>query len=134
MEKITIIECKRCGINFDSHSGKKRELCETCIKRSIKENGYKSSIKRMIRNREFINQYKKDKKCTLCGYNKYPSLLAFHHKNRKGKDTDINTLKKSLKNLKIIEKEIKKCILACPNCHSEIHLKEGYYPNKKYAQ
>ena len=133
MEKITIIECKKCGVSFESHSGKRREFCKTCLEKNIKEASYKSTVKRMIRNRDFINQYKKDKKCALCEYNKYPSLLAFHHKNRNKKDTGINILKKTLKNLKIIKKEIRKCILVCPNCHNEIHLKEGYYPNKKHA-
>ena len=78
----------------------------------------------MIRNREFIKEYKKDKKCEVCGYNKFPRILSFHHKNRVKKDKGVNFLMKSLKNLDVIKKEIDKCILLCPNCHNELHLKE----------
>ncbi len=78
----------------------------------------------MIRNREFIREYKKDKKCKICGYNKFPRILIFHHKNRNEKDKGVNFLMKTLRNLEIIKKEIDKCILLCPNCHHELHLKE----------
>ena len=78
----------------------------------------------MIRNRNFIKDYKKIHKCRKCGYNKHPELLVFHHKNKEEKNKGINILMKTLQNLDIIKKEIRKCILVCPNCHAEIHLKE----------
>jgi len=78
----------------------------------------------MIRNREFIKSYKKDKRCELCGYNKYPEILQFHHKDRNLKNEGVNVLMKTLKNLDLIKSEIKKCIILCPNCHNELHLKE----------
>jgi hypothetical protein len=78
----------------------------------------------MIRNREFIKDYKRDKKCEMCGYNKYTELLDFHHKNKGKKNRRINVLMKTLKNLEIIKEEIKKCVLLCSNCHRELHLKE----------
>ena len=89
-----------------------------------------STRERMIRNREFIRNYKRDKKCEICGYNKYPEILDFHHKNKETKNQGVNSLMKSLKNLDIIKQEIDKCILLCPNCHREIHLNEKYEPTK----
>ena len=83
-----------------------------------------SSIKRMIRNREFVRDYKKNKKCERCGYNKFTEILEFHHVNSQEKDKSINRLMKTLKSLEIINQEIKKCILLCPNCHRELHLQE----------
>lgn len=83
-----------------------------------------SSTTRMIRNREFIKNYKKDKKCEFCNYNKFTEILEFHHRNKKEKNKTINTLMKSLKNLRTIETEIEKCFLLCPNCHRELHFKE----------
>lgn len=84
----------------------------------------RSSRLRMLRNREFIGNYKKDKQCEICGYNKYPEILMFHHKDKERKSEGVNILMKTLKNIEIIKKEIEKCRLLCPNCHSEVHLKE----------
>lgn len=60
----------------------------------------------MLRNREFIRTYKKDKKCEMCGYNKYTEILDFHHINKETKTDTVSNL-------------------VCPNCHREIHIKEG---------
>ena len=109
-------KCKNCGEEFKAYRNKK--YCGNC---KILSN---SSTMRMIRNRDFIKGYKKDKKCEMCGYNKYPEILDFHHKNKEEKNVGINILMKTLKNLDIIKKEIEKCILLCPNCHRELHIKE----------
>ncbi len=59
-------------------------------------------------------------KCCLCGYDKIPDALEFHHINPEEKDYAIskngtcNDLEKDLA-------EIKKCVLVCANCHREIH-------------
>ena len=108
--------CKNCREEFESY--KNRRYCKKCKKFS------NSSTMRMIRNREFIKSYKKDKRCELCGYNKYPEILQFHHKDRNLKNEGVNVLMKTLKNLDLIKSEIKKCIILCPNCHNELHLKE----------
>ncbi|MBS3099448.1 hypothetical protein J4462_04500 [Candidatus Pacearchaeota archaeon] len=92
----------------------------------IKKKVTNSSTKRMIRNREFVRDYKRYKKCELCGYNKYPDILEFHHKKKENKKQTINTLMKTLRNLEVIKKEMIKCILLCPNCHRELHLKDKY--------
>lgn len=58
-------------------------------------------------------------KCCICGYNKCQSALELHHLNPEEKDFTIGqTLNKDLK---IILKELQKCILVCANCHREIH-------------
>ena len=80
----------------------------------------------MIKNRDFIKKYKEGKSCELCGYNKYPKILEFHHKENDSKDRGVNILMKSLKNLDVIKKEIDKCILICPNCHRELHFVGQY--------
>lgn len=132
MEKITTISCKKCKTNFESFTGKRRELCKDCLDKNKKEQGYISSINRMIRNRNFIKKYKSDKKCEICGYNNSPSILEFHHKKRSKKYKEVNALSKTLKNIETIKKEIRKCILVCPNCHAELHSKEGHFPWRKY--
>ncbi len=80
--------------------------------------------RRMIRNREFIKDYKKDKKCEICGYNKYTKISIFHHKEGEEKNNTVSNLMKSLKNLDTIKKEIDECIILCPDCHRELYLKK----------
>lgn len=116
---MIICKCKLCQEKFIKKYN--RKYCLKCSPDYIN-----SSTMRMIRNREFIKNYKKDKKCGICGYNKYPEILDFHHKNKEEKDIGVNILMKTLKNLDLIKEEIKKCILICPNCHRELHLMEKY--------
>jgi 5-methylcytosine-specific restriction endonuclease McrA len=56
--------------------------------------------------------------CELCGYKKCNRALQFHHLNPEKKDFSISGKSVSFEKLK---DEVKKCILVCSNCHSEIH-------------
>jgi hypothetical protein len=87
-----------------------------------------TTIKATQRNIEFINNYKKDKQCQYCKYNKYPQILQFHHLRDKRKE--IYKLKSHGYSIQTINKEINKCILLCPNCHAIIHLKQNNLPIK----
>lgn len=57
--------------------------------------------------------------CTLCGYNKYPSVLDFHHIDPQSKSFGISSGGQSRSWFRIAE-ELMKCILVCANCHREI--------------
>jgi hypothetical protein len=59
-------------------------------------------------------------KCCKCGYNRCLKALQFHHIDPKQKEFHISSNNKSIA-WNIIEKELKKCILVCANCHAEIH-------------
>jgi transposase len=58
-------------------------------------------------------------KCALCGYDRYPGALHFHHLDRAqkafalGHDGNTMSLEKS-------RKEAGKCVLLCGNCHAEV--------------
>jgi Zn finger protein HypA/HybF involved in hydrogenase expression len=123
MEQTAQLKCKDCGKEIAYYQT--RKYCNHCSTKRLKKQISESSIKRMIRNREFIKNYKKNKQCEICGYNKYPGILIFHHKNKEEKNKNVNILMKSLKNIDTIKKEIEKCRLLCANCHREIHLCEG---------
>lgn len=57
--------------------------------------------------------------CWICGYDRVPSALEFHHLDPTTKEIGISThLTRSLESL--ID-EIKKCALLCANCHREVH-------------
>jgi hypothetical protein len=94
-------------------------------KKRVKEHyeEYKTRKRAVIlKHQEYILDYKKDKGCSICGYKEYPEILQFHHKDRKQKDFTIG--KKFGKNIEVIKREMDKCILLCPNCHSWLHFKE----------
>lgn len=94
-------------------------------KRTDRLNGYvckKCNVERINKFREKNMQKALDSKghkCKNCGYNKCDAALEFHHINPKEKSFMIN--KSNTISWKRIEKELKKCILLCANCHRELH-------------
>jgi len=83
--------------------------CKPC------KSGYR--IKARIENNKKILDFKKNHKCQVCGYNKVPEILVFHHKTK----PTIRIIGRYTSWEKI-EAEIKKCLLLCPNCHAIEHL------------
>lgn len=61
--------------------------------------------------------------CSLCGYNRCPQALVFHHLDPNSKDFEISSKLRWDK----VRLELDKTILVCANCHSEIH--SGLYPS-----
>jgi len=60
-------------------------------------------------------------KCICCGYNNCTGALALHHIDPSKKDFTLGSVRANAKSWKLIVEELKKCILICHNCHSEIH-------------
>lgn len=60
-------------------------------------------------------------KCQCCGYDKTNKALAFHHIDPKEKDIKFGRARANPTSWPKIVQELKKCILVCHNCHSEIH-------------
>ncbi len=59
-------------------------------------------------------------KCQLCGYNRCPEAMEFHHLNSSGKDFGISQ-KGYTRSWKRVKEELDKCIMLCANCHREVH-------------
>ncbi len=62
--------------------------------------------------------FKSNKSCALCGWNKHPEILQFHHLNPNEKLRCVKPAK-----LGMFLKEMEKCILLCPNCHFWKHFR-----------
>ncbi len=60
-------------------------------------------------------------KCQCCGYDRTNRALAFHHIDPEQKDIGFGDTRANPKSWSKIAAELKKCILVCHNCHSEIH-------------
>ena len=85
-----------------------------------KRNRYKRNIGK--RNKEFIDNYKKNNPCKKCG-EKNIFCLEFHHRDQDKKSFDIS--KKGTKtNLFLLENEILKCDILCKNCHIKLHFQD----------
>jgi len=63
-------------------------------------------------------------KCNICGYAKCVSTFDFHHVNALEKDFTISS---GMSSWEKIEKELRKCVLLCSNCHREVH--DGLHPS-----
>ncbi len=61
-------------------------------------------------------------KCQICGYDRCPAAMEFHHSDPDEKDFVIS---RSM-SWERIQREIVKTILVCSNCHREIHV--GWHP------
>ncbi len=75
--------------------------------------------KRRRKIRDMAREYKGGK-CMLCGYNKSPRALSFHHLDPKKKDFGV-AAKGFTRSWESVKNEIDKCILICSNCHMEVH-------------
>lgn len=71
--------------------------------------------------RLWLEGYKTDKKCAICGYNEHTEILQFHHVNPKDKSFEISDGNACSRSKEAILNEMKKCIIVCPNCHRWIH-------------
>jgi hypothetical protein len=57
--------------------------------------------------------------CKLCGYNRVPAALQFHHLDRSQKAFELSHRGATLA-LDTARAEVAKCVLLCANCHAEV--------------
>lgn len=65
-------------------------------------------------------------RCSNCGIDS--NDLQFDHRNSRKKRYDLNAIKDG--DEKVILKELKKCVLLCPDCHFEKGTREQDFINK----
>lgn len=58
-------------------------------------------------------------RCRLCGYDRYPSALHFHHLDRGEKSFHLSRSGVT-RLLASARAEAQKCVLLCSNCHAEV--------------
>lgn len=125
--------------DFSSNKNKQDGLnseCKECQKKYFSEYYSKNKDKHIERvkkvsnnKKKYIAEQKLKSGCSICGYNKHPAALHFHHKDRNTKNFGIaNHFNKSIDSL--ID-EISKCEILCANCHAEKHAKCLYLTTEK---
>ncbi len=87
----------------------------------------------MSKNNEYMAEYVKKRyiklkldaiaykggKCQVCGYDKCPAALQFHHRDPKVKELEWRYLRR--RSIEFIHTELDKCDLLCANHHAELH-------------
>lgn len=111
--------------------GKRHSQCKECRrkadnKRYAEDIKRRESIKAVHKNqvnyiRKYVQDIKKQSKCTICGEDRW-YVLDFHHLQDKS-FTIANKISEGC-SLETMKSEIEKCIILCANCHRELHYKE----------
>jgi transposase-like protein len=57
--------------------------------------------------------------CAICGYDRHPGALQFHHADPAGKAFEISG-RGVTRALEAARAEARKCVLLCANCHAEV--------------
>lgn len=103
--------------------GRQKKFCSRKCKNKSGNFAFQSYIAQQKRGRqrkiELIKLHKGS--CQNCDYNKNYAALEFHHVNPEKKDFQLDLRSLSNRNWGVILEEVKKCILLCSNCHSELH-------------
>ena len=76
-------------------------------------------MKQRIKNLKLRAIEYKGGKCVICGYNKCPRSLDFHHLDPSKKEFSMGERKTQI--FEKIKIELDKCVLLCKNCHGEVH-------------
>ncbi len=114
--------CIYCGKEFEiskkgSGTKRSRAFCYDCIPKNI-DHTKRSELEKLLY-REKVNQDKVNLGCSICGYNKSPHALEWHHPNDDKEDCPSLIL--DLYGYQAYLDEIAKCVLLCSNCHREVH-------------
>lgn len=113
--------CNKCGIEkdielFAKNGNSTRSYCKECEAARARANYQKTQ--------EYVRGLKD--KCELCGYERNPAALEFHHPDD-NKDATVAKLASRSWSMPLkakIDEEVSKCILVCANCHRELHNKD----------
>ena len=102
----------------------KQEHNAYCANKYKTDPDYRAKVKERNKARkkegtEFLYEAKLNSSCAICGYNRCPSALQFHHVDPSVKEFGVATMRAH--SLKKIQAEIDKCIVLCANCHAEYH-------------
>ena len=119
MEFDAILRCmplKNLDARKKYHSQYMREVWYP--KNKEKHIGYVKRNKKKVA--EFIEQYKRGRRCVDCGFpgKKFPCVLDFDHGNEGVmKRFNIGSWSHAVLSVEAIKREIEKCELVCANCH-----------------
>jgi hypothetical protein len=113
------VSCSSCGrvYEYDYKKGHRQKICNSCYVNRRRPLMKLRAIKHM------------GGSCIVCGYDKCPRSMHFHHLDPRKKDFAVGT--DSTRSWGRIKRELKKCVLICANCHGEVH--DGLIDLRQYV-
>lgn len=101
------IQCITCGRSFYWRGSIRNLECSTCRSKKARRHMKEKAVSTL------------GGKCSKCGYSRCLKALVFHHLDPKTKEFNLSwALSHSWST---VERELRKCILLCRNCHAEEH-------------
>lgn len=102
--------CRHHGITRFVLEGRGFYRCKRC--RS-------NRVMRRRRNMKDVLSTEAGGRCVMCGYDRHPCALAFHHLDPRTKQMPVSAGGISYA-LQTLRAEAQKCVLLCANCHAEV--------------
>lgn len=65
--------------------------------------------------------------CAICGYDRHPGALEFHHLDPAAKAFELS-LRGETRRIDELRTEARKCVLLCANCHAEVEAGVSHVP------
>ena len=125
--------CPSCNLEKDVSGFSKNKsktdglqrVCKSCKKEEDRKWYLENKEKRDEYNKAYyektkkwINEYKLQKGCQMCGYVEYAECLDFHHESD-NKEFGIAEARKC--SIDTVKKEVEKCSVLCAICHRKVH-------------
>lgn len=124
-EEKPLSEFNKNRAKADGHGDKCRLCMKEYRKQYYADNRKEVMSKVVMRKtsiREWMTNYKSSLVCSECGES-HPATLDFHHHGKK--DFQLSNVVQRGLSIAKIEKEIRKCVVLCSNCHRKLHWKEN---------
>ena len=110
-ERLVIRECRRHGYTAWVRTGTDgRFRCKRCRTSAVTER--RRRVKRLL-------VAEAGGACVLCGYDRFPGALQFHHLDPAAKSFALS-VQGVARSLEKARAEAAKCVLMCANCHAEV--------------
>ena len=108
--------CIICGKKLQ---GKQTKFCSIACKNKYHQSYEAQKGRGLTRKLELVKGA--GGQCSICGYRKNLTALAFHHTDSANKDFKLDMRSLSNRGLETVLTELDKCNLVCHNCHAELH-------------
>lgn len=120
-----MILCTTCKITFAPNRPWQHYCTVSCRRKSPTEKARVKSYQKA--RKDFVNEIKIKKGCSVCGYNAHPAALDFNHTQG---DKKFNISQDSKVAMQKLLAEIDKCEILCANCH-RVHTYENRHWHTK---
>lgn len=129
--------CTKCKDEKDLSEFNKRSSapdglahqCKACNSKNLKKHYQENKTyyrdkadKHKEKLRQYVDEYKGNKGCFMCGESRH-WVLDFHHTDN-NKEYNISDLMLKIQSPKKLKAEIEKCEVVCSNCHRDLHYQE----------